>query len=92
MFRIIQDGRIEVDALVPEADLLGVRAGQSVRVVGPTGAAQQGTVRIVAPVVDSKTRLGTARIALPADTTLKPGMFARVEISTDPTASLAVPL
>lgn len=92
MFRLIQESRIEVNALVPEADLSRVRAGQSVRVIGPNGEAQVGSVRIVAPVVDAKTRLGTARVALPPATTLKPGMFARVEISADPIASLAVPL
>lgn len=92
MFRLIQDSRIEVNALVPEADLTSVRAGQTVRVIGPNGEAQQGSVRIVAPVVDAKTRLGTARVALPRGTNLKPGMFARVEIAADPVASLAVPL
>ena len=92
MFRIIQDGRIEVNALVPEADLFSVQVGQSVRVIGPTGQTQQGAVRLIVPVVDGKTRLGTARVALPRDTSLKPGMFTRVEITTDRTAALTVPL
>lgn len=92
MFRIIQDSRIEVNALIPETDVADVRAGQSVRIIGPTGEDQQGSVRLVAPVVDTKTRLGIARVSLPTGTSLKPGMFARVEIAADAAASLTVPL
>jgi len=92
MFRIIQDHRIEVDALVPEADLFEVRAGQRVTVTGPNGGAQQGEVRLVAPVVDAKTRLGTVHISLGQDTHLRPGMFARVEISTTAKTAVAIPL
>jgi len=92
MFRLIQDSRIEVDALIPEADIHNVKSGQTARVVGPTGEPQQGTIRLVAPMVDPKTRLGTARVALSPDTRLKPGMFARIEIAADATTSLAVPL
>lgn len=92
MFRLIEDGRIEVNALVPEAQLFSVRPGQSARVFDPAGLEHQAKVRIVTPTVDAKTRLGTVRIALPAGTTLKPGMFARVEITLDTTTSLNVPL
>jgi len=92
MFRLIQDSRIEVDAQVPEADIFSVKTGQTARVVDPTGTAQHGTVRLVAPKVDAKTRLGTVHIALPAGTAMRPGMFARVEIATDVKTALAVPL
>jgi RND family efflux transporter MFP subunit len=92
LFRLIQEGRIEVDAMVPEAELLKVKAGQNAKITGPTGDAEAGEVRIVAPVVDAKTRLGTVRIALGPDTQLKPGMFARVEIGTEAAQALAVPL
>lgn len=92
MFRLIRDRRVEVDALVPEADLLSVHDGQSVRVFGPAGGVETGSVRIVAPIVDAKTRLGTVRVSLAQDTALKPGMFARVEITTDAKTALAVPL
>lgn len=92
MFRIIQDHRIEVDALVPESDIFDVRAGQNVTVTGPNGSAQHGEVRLVSPVVDAKTRLGTAHISLGQDTDLRPGMFARVEIATTAKTAIAVPL
>ena len=43
-------------------------------------------------MIDAKSRLGTVRVALPAGTELKPGMFVRVEIETGGTAALTVPL
>lgn len=92
LFRLIQDGRIEVDALVPEADLFKIFPPQSARVFDAMGRVWDATVRLVAPVVDAKTRLGTVRIELPPDTDLKPGMFVRVEIETGGTAGLTVPL
>ncbi|KPG02070.1 secretion protein HlyD [Rhodopseudomonas sp. AAP120] len=92
MFRLIQDNRIEVDARVIESDLLGPASGQSATIFGPTGKSERGTVRIVSPIVDPKTRLGTVRIALPGGTHLKPGMFARVEIVVESKLALTVPL
>ena len=92
MFRLIQDNRIEVDARVLESDLLAVAVGQSATMVGPGGKSEQGIVRIVSPIVDPKTRLGTVRIALSSDTHLKPGMFARVEIAAESKLALTVPL
>lgn len=88
---MVQDGRLEVDALVPETDLATVKAGQSVAITGPSGARGEGRVRAVAPIVESKTRLGTVHVALPADTTLKPGMFARAEIAADSATAMTVP-
>ncbi|MDQ2082747.1 efflux RND transporter periplasmic adaptor subunit [Xanthobacteraceae bacterium Astr-EGSB] len=92
MFRLIQDGRIEVDARVPESDLHAVAIGRPAKIVGPTGGSEPGTVRNVSPIVDPKTRLGTVRIALSSESFLIPGMFARVEIATESRLSLTVPL
>jgi len=92
LFRIIQDARIEVDARVLESDLLSVAVGQSVAIAGPGGVQEEGQVRIVSPVVDPKTRLGTVRVALRANSKLKPGMFARVEIVAESRVVLTVPL
>jgi RND family efflux transporter MFP subunit len=92
MFRLIQDNRIEVDARVLESDLLVAGARQPASIFGPGGKSEQGTVRIVSPVVDPKTRLGTVRVTLSGDTHLKPGMFARVEIAVESKLALTVPL
>jgi HlyD family secretion protein len=92
LFRLIQDGRIEVNALVSEADIFKIVPQQSARIIDPMGRVSYGSVRLVAPVVDAKTRMGTVRIALSAETELRPGMFVRVEIETGGSAALTVPL
>jgi HlyD family secretion protein len=91
LFRLIENGRIEADALVPEADLLRIKEQQVVRVIGPDGKTSEGKVRLVAPTVDAKTRLGTVHVELPATTDLKTGMFVRAEIETEGITALAVP-
>jgi HlyD family secretion protein len=92
MFRLIQDSRVEVDTRVLESDLFSAGAGQSATIFDPTGKSEQGVVRIVSPLVDPKTRLGTVRVALPGDTRLRPGMFARVEIAVESKLALTIPL
>lgn len=91
LLRIVQDNRLEVDALVAEADVLTLKPGQSAAVTGPAGEPSAGKIRAVAPIVDTKTRLGTVHIALPAGTPLMPGMFARAEISSEAVTALMVP-
>lgn len=90
MVRLIRDGRLELDARVPELDLARVRPGQEVRVVHGERAIA-GRVRAVAPVVSQETRLGLVHIALPPESGLRPGMFARAEIAAGEARGLAVP-
>lgn len=90
MFRLVRDGRLELDAKVPELDLAAVRPGQAARVVHGDWQVQA-TVRAVAPMVATDTRLGVVHIALPADSPLRPGMFARADIRLDMAATLVVP-
>jgi HlyD family secretion protein len=90
MFRLIRDGRLELDARVPELDLAGVQPGQAVRVFhGEREITAQ--VRALAPVVAGETRLGIVHVALPSDSGLRPGMFARAEILPSETQILTVP-
>jgi HlyD family secretion protein len=91
LVRMVQRSRLQVDASVAEAELLAVQAGDGVRVIDPAGRSLSATVRELAPSVDATSRLGIARIDLPADSGLKPGMFVRVEIETEPRVALAVP-
>jgi HlyD family secretion protein len=90
-FRMVRDGRLELDAQIPETDLGLVRVGQAVRVTQENVSPITATVRAVAPVVDPKTRLGIVHIALPQESPLKQGMFARAEILTSQTVAVAVP-
>ena len=88
--RLIRDSRLELDARVPELELARIRPGQPVRVRHGTREIMA-EVRILAPVVGSDTRLGIVHIALPAESGLRPGMFAQAEILPADEAGLTVP-
>lgn len=91
LFRIVRDGRLELDAQVPETELALVRPGQTARVSSEDIGETSGTVRIVTPEVDPETRLGLARISLSGGGGLRPGMFARAQIDVGAQATVVVP-
>ncbi|MDP3403692.1 MAG: efflux RND transporter periplasmic adaptor subunit [Brevundimonas sp.] len=91
LFRMVRDGRLELDARIPEAELALIRAGMSATIISDQAGQASGTVRIVTPQVDPQTRLGVARVALTGGTALRPGMFARAEIDAGAQPSLTVP-
>lgn len=91
LFRMVRDGRLELDAQVPETDLPALRAGQTATITSNEGVATSGTVRIVTPEVDAQTRLGVARITLSPGSGLKPGMFARASINAGAQPTTVVP-
>lgn len=93
LFRIVRDGRLELDARVPETDLGLIQAGQTATVTSDGVGSATGRVRIVTPEVDSQTRLGVARIALTGNTGLRPGMFARaaIDVGASPTVTVPTP-
>lgn len=90
LVRLIRDDRVELDARVPELDLAAVAPGQRVRVVHGEREVEA-RVRAVAPVVAAETRLGVVHVALPPDSGLRPGMFARGEIQTEAATAVTVP-
>lgn len=91
LFRMVRDGRLELDAQVPETDLPALRAGQTATITSNEGVATSGTIRIVTPEVDAQTRLGLARITLSPGSDLKPGMFARASINAGAQPTTVVP-
>ena len=82
LFRIGRAGGIEMRGNVAERDLPSLAPGQPAR-VRVTGVEQafEGKVRLIGAVIDPETRLGSVRIDLPANRDLRPGAFARGEIS-----------
>jgi RND family efflux transporter MFP subunit len=90
MVRLLRDGRMELDARVPELDLAGVAPGQAVT-VRHGGREITATVRAIAPQVAADTRLGTVHVALPPASGMRPGMFARAEIRTEATPRIVLP-
>ncbi|NJC40235.1 RND family efflux transporter MFP subunit [Brevundimonas alba] len=90
LFRIVRDGRLELDAQVPETELRLVRAGQSAVISSDQVGETTGTVRIVTPEVNPENRLGVARIALRGGG-FRPGMFARARIEVGAQPAVTVP-
>lgn len=91
IYRIIRDGRIEVEAEVIETALGTISVGDPahLRIAG-TGE-MDGTVRRISPTVDARNRLGTIRIEIGGGATLRTGVFASGEIITVERMSLTVP-
>jgi RND family efflux transporter MFP subunit len=80
LFRLIRRNRLEWRAEVAAPQLARLRPGQGATVTPVGGEAIPGTVRMVAPAVDTQTRNGLVYVDLPAGGTARAGMFARGEI------------
>ena len=93
LFSIIQDGKLELQALVPQVQLPQVKIGSGVQITSDADSRVrlQGQVREIEPVVNQQRREATVKIDLPQTNFFKPGMFARAAITTVTTKSLAVP-
>lgn len=91
LFRMVREGRLELDAQVPETQLPLIRSGQSASITSSEAGSTTGRVRIVTPEVDPQTRLGIARISLTPGSQLRPGMFARAEIAVGDQPETTVP-
>jgi HlyD family secretion protein len=82
LFRLSQGGEVELRGQVAEQDLPLLKVGQevNVRLTGTTSI-YAGRVRLLGAVIDPQTRLGEARVALTPDPNLRPGAFARAEVT-----------
>jgi RND family efflux transporter MFP subunit len=91
LFRLVRDGRLELNAEVPESELAAVRAGQPAVISTSEVGQAAGRVRIVTPQVDAKTRVGLARVALLDRGAFRPGMFAKVAINVGAQQAVLAP-
>jgi RND family efflux transporter MFP subunit len=91
MFRMVRDGRLELDAQVPETDLALIRAGQTATISSDQLGETTGRVRIVTPEVNATSRLGVARVALSGVGGFRPGMFAKGQIDVGAQPTITVP-
>jgi len=82
LFRLSEGGEVELRGQVSEQDLPLLKVGQSVnvRLTGITRV-YQGHVRLLGAVIDPQTRLGQVRVALTPDANLRPGAFARADVT-----------
>jgi RND family efflux transporter MFP subunit len=91
LFRIIRRGRLEWRAEVAAPELVRLRPGQQVTLTPAGGQPVRGMVRVVAPVVDTRTRSGLVYVDIPVAGAARAGMFARGDIEVDsgkPTVTL----
>ncbi len=82
LFRLSKDGVTELRGQVAEQDLPLLKVGQLVQVkLTGTSKIYEGRIRLLGAVIDPATRLGTAKVSLTPDTNLRPGAFARAEVT-----------
>ncbi len=94
LFRIIANGVVEMEAVVPEAELVRLRAGQR-SVMATTDGHLPGRIRLVSPEVNTTSRLGRVRIALdPGAIRIVPpiGSFVRAIVDVATRQGVIVPL
>lgn len=93
LFSIVQDGKLELQAQVPEVQLPQVKVGANVQITSDRDSRIRltGTVREIEPVVNQQSRQATVRIDLPSTNLLKPGMFATGAITTSTSVGVSVP-
>jgi RND family efflux transporter MFP subunit len=93
LFRLVRQNRLEWRAELTGAQLLRVSTGQRAELTLPDGSTAVGTVRQVAPVLDTKSRTGVIYVEL--DRTQSPsaraGMFASGVLVAGEREGIAVP-
>ena len=91
LFRLIRQNRLEWRAEIPAADADRVIPGQTVLVDAGNGGTITGTVRQLAPTIDTRTLNAICYVDLPAPGTIKAGMFLSGTIQVGKSPSLHVP-
>jgi HlyD family secretion protein len=91
LFRLIRQGRLEWRAEVPEGYLHHVRAGMPAQIATISGARITGKVRTVSPSIDARTRNALVYVDLPAEQTVRAGMFVRGDIELGRAENLTIP-
>jgi HlyD family secretion protein len=92
LFRMAEGDAVELRGDVAEQDLTLLKVGQPVD-VRLTGSSQvyPGRVRLLGAVIDPQTRLGMIRVALAPDPNLRPGAFARAEVTVSNAQRIVLP-
>ncbi len=91
MLRMLRQNRVEWRAEVPESLLRQITAGQKARITAVDGSVLTGTVRAVAPTVQTSNRTGLVYVDI-TEGGARPGMFARGNIETGTGPALLIPV
>jgi HlyD family secretion protein len=92
LFRLAEGEEVELRGQVAEQDLPLLKVGQpvTVRLTG-TSQVYTGHVRLLGAVIDPQTRLGSVRVSLAPDANLRPGAFARAEVTVSNADRIVLP-
>ena len=92
LFRLARGGEMEMRAAMSQQDLTQVRSGMAatVKPIG-TGRSIAGTIWQVSPVINPQSRQGEVRIAIPYDSSIRPGAFAEARIVAGATTAPLLP-
>jgi HlyD family secretion protein len=91
LFRLVRGQRLEWRAEVMASELSSLRPGQAVRIASDAGAAVDGVVRQIGPVLDPQSRKALVYVDLPLASPLRSGMFARGDFALGMRAGALVP-
>ncbi|WP_245451464.1 efflux RND transporter periplasmic adaptor subunit [Georhizobium profundi] len=93
LFRLAEEGDVELSADVTETSLASLSTGMVVHVT-PAGFSQpvEGEVRLISPQIDAASRLGEMRVSLEANPALRPGAFARGVVEVASSNGVIIPL
>jgi multidrug efflux pump subunit AcrA (membrane-fusion protein) len=92
LFEIIGNGEIELSADVPTKVIGQLSPGQPAKVTIVGIGMLPGRVRVVSPIVNAATQLGSARIFIGKDKQLRIGTFGRASIVAGKSCNVVVPL
>ena len=92
IFRLIEDGVVEVSAEVIETELVLLHPGDPATLTIAGLAPVDGHVRLIAPVVSPVTRLGEVRVAVDDTQSMRPGLYVGGRIIVADRSGLAVPV
>src|SRR5690348_5675175 len=92
LFRLAENGQMEMRAQLAQQDLANVHVGMPAQVT-PVGSGQSitGPVWQVAPTIDPQSRLGEVRIAVPYSPAMRPGGYAQASITAGTTTAPILP-
>lgn len=93
LFRLIRDNRLEWRAEVTSTDLYKLKKGMTAHIISPdpSRSAVSGSVRMIAPVIDSQTRYGLVYVDIPTTDAVRMGMFVKGEFDLGEKPALTVP-
>lgn len=92
LFRLAQNGEMELQAQLSENDLANISVGISTEVI-PVGTNKVLTGQIwqISPMIDVDSRQGIAKVALDYDPALRPGGFASTRIQSGSSQAAVLP-